>query len=476
MASRGKDLIKNTGVLFLGKISTQFVSFLLLPLYTAKLSTAEYGTLDLYTTIAGILIPILTLQVEQAVFRFLVTNEENEETVITSVTVFTFLSSIALAAAYIIATRIISIDHAVAVLFYFITMMFDVVSQQIPRGYSDYKYYTLVVFFSSTISIAFSVVNICAFGMGVEGILISHIISSTFVAAFVTFKYKLYAKFNIKCYSAKCLRSMLKYSVPLVFNQLASWIVNYSDRVIIITILGVAINGIYAIANKFFSLITTMLNIYNIAWTETVTKSLNDDNKSSFYNKTITFTTLLFNIGALFVISGIGIVFKYFVNIEYDSAYYHIPILIYAATFSGLSANIGSFYIAHKNTKVISKTTIYSAVVNIIVHLALIRFCGLYAASISTLVSFIFMFLLRIYHLRSIENLTFDIWKLIIQFPAMIVVLTSYYFRNIVFQILALIILCIYSAYFTLTDKSMRSQIDVVVGYFKWRHGNEQQK
>lgn len=474
--SRGKDLIKNTGILFLGKISTQFVSFLLLPLYTAKLSTAEYGTLDLYTTIASILIPILTLQIEQAVFRFLITNEEKEDTVITSVTVFTFLSAFVLAAVYIIATRIISIDYAAVVLFYFISMMFDVVCQQIPRGYSDYKYYTLVVFLSSTVSIAFSVVNICVFGMGVEGVLLSHIISSAFVAVFVTFKYKLYAKLHLKCYSGKCLRSMLKYSVPLVFNQLASWIVNYSDRIIIITILGVAVNGIYAIANKFFSLVTTMLNIYNIAWTEAVTKSLNDESKSSFYNKTITFTTLLFNIGTLFVISGIGIVFKYFVNIDYNSAYYHIPILIYAATFSGLSANIGSFYIAHKNTKIISKTTLYSAVVNIIVHLSLIRFCGLYAASISTLASFVFMFFFRIYHLKSIENVVFDIRKLIIQVPTMVVVLMSYYSRNIIFQISAFIILCVYFAYFALTDKLMRDQINSFYYYVKRGHCNDEKE
>lgn len=476
MASRGSDLIKNTGILFLGKISTQFVSFLLLPLYTAKLSTTEYGTLDLYTTIAGILIPILSLQVEQAVFRFLLTNEEEESTIVTSVTVFTCLSAFVLSAVYLIMTRFISIEHTVIVLFYYISMLFDVVCQQIPRGHSDYKTFTLAAFLSSSISIVFSVVTICAFHMGIEGVLLSHILSSTFVVSFVCWKYRLFAKIHAKNYSAACLRSMLKYSVPLVFNQLASWIVNYSDRVIIIAILGVAVNGIYAIANKFFSLVTTLLNIFNIAWTETVTKSLNDDNKSAFYNRLFSFTTQLFNLGALCVIAAIGLLFKYFINVEYDSAYYHIPILVYAAVFSGLSANIGSFYIAHKNTKIISRTTIYSAVVNIVVHLSLIRFCGLYAAGISTLVAFMFMFYYRLYCLKTVEELDFEIWKLIGQFPVMAIVLVSYYLRNILFQVISFMLLCMYCVYFVTADKVIRDQIKAFVGSAIKGHHDEWQQ
>ena len=48
--SRSKELVKNTAILTIGKMCTQFVSFLLLPLYTALLSTEEYGIVDLFTT------------------------------------------------------------------------------------------------------------------------------------------------------------------------------------------------------------------------------------------------------------------------------------------------------------------------------------------------------------------------------------------------------------------------------------------
>ena len=67
-----KELIKNTLIISLGKFSTRIVSFILLPLYTALLSKSEYGSYDLLNTISIFLIPLITLQLEEAMFRFLI--------------------------------------------------------------------------------------------------------------------------------------------------------------------------------------------------------------------------------------------------------------------------------------------------------------------------------------------------------------------------------------------------------------------
>ena len=49
-SSTGKELAKNTAIISVGKICTQVVSFLLLPIYTGILSTEEYGAVDLIIT------------------------------------------------------------------------------------------------------------------------------------------------------------------------------------------------------------------------------------------------------------------------------------------------------------------------------------------------------------------------------------------------------------------------------------------
>ena len=77
--SRIKDLAKNTLIITIGRISTQFITFLLLPLYTALLTTEEYGTVDLITTLVQLFIPIVSLMIDQGVFRYLLSSE-NENT------------------------------------------------------------------------------------------------------------------------------------------------------------------------------------------------------------------------------------------------------------------------------------------------------------------------------------------------------------------------------------------------------------
>ena len=72
MNVKNKELIKNSVILIVGKFCTQFITFLLLPLYTFKLSTSEYGIVDLITTYVALLVPVITFQLEMAIFRFLI--------------------------------------------------------------------------------------------------------------------------------------------------------------------------------------------------------------------------------------------------------------------------------------------------------------------------------------------------------------------------------------------------------------------
>ena len=67
--SRQSTLMKNTAIILFGKVCTQLISYLLLPLYTTVLSTEEYGTVDLLITYVTLIAPVVTLQMEAAVFR-----------------------------------------------------------------------------------------------------------------------------------------------------------------------------------------------------------------------------------------------------------------------------------------------------------------------------------------------------------------------------------------------------------------------
>ena len=69
--SRKTELAKNTAILTVGRLCTQCISFFLLPLYTAILSTEEYGTFDLLVTYSTLLLPLVNWQLDQGLFRFM---------------------------------------------------------------------------------------------------------------------------------------------------------------------------------------------------------------------------------------------------------------------------------------------------------------------------------------------------------------------------------------------------------------------
>lgn len=81
--NRYKFLFKNIGLLTLSSFATKFISFFLIPLYTNILTTTEYGIYDLFNATIGVLLPILTLNIQDAVFRFSMGDEYDNKAIVT---------------------------------------------------------------------------------------------------------------------------------------------------------------------------------------------------------------------------------------------------------------------------------------------------------------------------------------------------------------------------------------------------------
>ena len=67
---RGKYLIKNTLLFAISNFGTKFISFFLVPLYTNALTKSEYGTTDLVFTVCSFVVPIMILNINEAILRF----------------------------------------------------------------------------------------------------------------------------------------------------------------------------------------------------------------------------------------------------------------------------------------------------------------------------------------------------------------------------------------------------------------------
>lgn len=432
--SREKELFTKTGIITIGRISTQCISFFLLPLYTALLTTEEYGVVDFATTIVQLLIPVITLMIDQGVFRYLLTcsDEQSKKRTITSAVFVLIGLSCVVLVFYIVVAPFISSPYKIWVLLILMATAFSNLFLQIARGLNRTTDYALGSFACSAVTILFNVLCIVFLNMGAVGMLIAAFVGNLLCCALIFIKLKIFKYLSVGAFDRCTAISELTYSMPLVPNQLSLWVMNSSDRLIITFILGASANGILAVSHKFPSIYLTFFNIFLLAWHEIGAVHYFDEDRDTFFSEMINKIVVLFSTLCLAVIVALPLVFRWFVNSAYYQAYYNIPIYLIASLFNVIIGLLGVVYVATKKTSEIAKTTIIAAAINIVVNLSLVNFIGLYAASISTFVGYFVALVLRIINTRKYININYDIRKYLLVFAVLGLSIIIYYLNNIV--------------------------------------------
>ena len=102
-------------------------------------------------------------------------------------------------------------------------------------------------------------------------------------------------------------------------------------------------------------------------------------------------------------------------------------------------------YLAKKLSKQVASTAVLGAVINVVINVIFIKKLGLYAAAISTTISYFVMMIYRHFDMKKYVNITIEkslILKTILIFT---VVIYFYYQRNLYLNILSLALAVIYS-------------------------------
>lgn len=452
-----KELMKNTIIIALGKFSTQVISYLLLPLYTSILTTSEYGIYDFLVTACIFIVPFITLLMEESMFRFLIDekNDDGKRKVMSNACIYSILSMVVWCTILFIILSLLKYKYTFIFVLYIISCIFITLTNSITRGMSKLKLYSLSNFILSILTIILNILFIAVIRLGVNGLLYSTIIANVVTSLFIFFKLKIYSYIKLKYVNKNKLREMVKYSYPLVPNSIGWSIINISDRIIITLFLGSSSNGIYAMANKFPNIMNTFSGFFFTAFKENASKVIKKKDYEEYYNNILNIVHNSFIAISLLLITIIPFIFNIFINKSFNEAYMYIPILVIALYYGNMSGFYGSLFVAFKETKLIGKSTIIGAVINIIVNLALIKFVGIYAAVLSTLFS---NFIVNYYrkfkskdylNLEKLDNYYLSIFM-------MILVTILYYFKNIYLNIISLLIAIVYSY---ITNKNLIKDI-----------------
>lgn len=448
VSSKGKELAKNTAIISIGKICTQVVSFLLLPVYTGILSTEEYGVVDLIITYTSLLLPIITLQLEQALFRFLLEKRgDNEGTkqVISTVCSITIFTMVIFSVIFVVVSPLIKSQYKFYLLANLLTNSFSAMMLQTARGLGKNGVYAIGSFLNASSMIVLNITFIVCFHMGAYGMIWSHILGAIICGTYVFWNVKAYKYITIRIPSKEERKRYLGYALPLIPNQISWWILSVSDRTVILWKMGVAFNGIYSIAGKFSNLYSVMYNIFNLSWTELISVHFNDEDREKSFSELQDMVVKLLICLYLGIVSIMPFVFPIMINEKYADAYYQIPILMIGVFFSAMIGVMSAYYIADKNTKVIAKTSMICAAINLILDILLMPFIGLFAASIASAIAYFVMYMVRYIDINKRYGVRNSPKLLILLGVSTAIVFVIYYYRNMLLCGICFLCICIMS-------------------------------
>lgn len=420
---REKALAKNTFIIAIGTFLPKFSSIITLPIITGGLTKAEMGTYDLISTLVSLFLPVATLQIQSAAFRFLidVRNDKKERNrIVTNIIAFILPTSvIALAILYFCLGNVAIVVRWLICL-YFFTDILMLSTQQIVRGLSNNKLYS-----ASSVAISFSnmlliVLTVLVGKQGLVGVLSSITVATTIGLILLLVRGHILSQIDFSLLSRHTLKEMLSYSWPMIPNSLSNWVLSFSDRAILTAFMGLEANAIYSVANKIPALFTTVQGTFVFAWQENASLASKDSDADSYYAEMFnSIFGILVGIMAL-LIAATPILFWLLIRGDYKEAYYQMPILFMGMLFSSMASFIGGIYVAHKKTRSVGITTILASACNLAIDLVFVQRIGIFAASISTLVSYVFLTIYRMIDVQKFQKVRFNT----VRFILLIVLLT----------------------------------------------------
>ena len=460
--NEGKRLLKNTGLIAIGNTSTKIVSFFLLPLYTALLSKEEYGVIDYIMSIVSFLVPFVNLLMDESIFRFLLDckNDIDKKRVISS-TVFTVFMGLSLLLLISIPVGIFKdIRYFWFVIAYVTVTALSGILSSLLRGIGRTDQFTFYNFCNSVANITLNVVFIAYFFMGVDGMLFAALISSLINSVSFFFSLKLYQYINYKYFDKNLIKEMLAYSIPLIPNKISWNIINLSNRIIIMDTIGSAAAGLFAIANKFPGLMDTVYGFFYQAWKESSARVIGEDKQEDFYNSIYrALKDFLFSF-VLLLIASMPLAFHLLINKAYHEALLYVPPLLLGTYFSNISGFYGGIFTAYKDTKIMGTTTVVSAIVNIILNLITIKYFGLWAASISMMISTYIVYEYRRMKLVRYVSLQENLSDQLLSIAIAVVVLCLFYSNNLMCYALGMFVSILYSI---VSNREILNRIFIII-------------
>ena len=396
-----KYLAKNVGLLTISNFATKILSFFLVPLYTNILTTTEYGINDLFVTTIGILLPIVTLNIQESVLRFALDEKYDKRNILSIGLKYLFFGTcfviILLSINSVTGTFILFKTYGIYFFLMFFSQALSGLLASYTRGIDRVADLSISSVINSLSIIICNIVFLVFFKWGIVGYFIANITGPFLQCIYLVLRTNILGSSLYSVNDTKISGEMIGYSKPLILNSIAWWINNAADKYVIIFFLGLAENGIYSVAGKIPAILNVFQVIFAQAWTLSAVREFDSEDRNGFFSKTYATYNCFMVLGC----SAIIVVDKLLARIMYAKDFFmawkYVPWLTIAIVFGSLAGYLGGFFSAVKDSKAFARTTLIGAVSNIVLNFAFTPRIGTMGAAIATTTSYFLVWIFRFF-------------------------------------------------------------------------------
>lgn len=412
--SASKELIVNIFVFGIGTVGSKIIMFILLPIYTAYLTTSELGVAELVVNYMNFLYPIASINILSAMLRYSMDAEQDKRKVLQNA-VFVVCAGVIVIS---LIMRMIHTGSAVEDWKSYLTIMLFVYSMQqvlstFAKALDRTKICTVGNLIYTGALLGFSIVFLAVLHMGTMGYLVSMIAANLVSILYYCFSLKISHYVYFGKPDGKLLVEMILFSLPLMVESLSGWIATFCDRFVLEYFMGTESVGIYSVASKLPSLIAAFASVFMSAWVLSAIKEYEAGGDRTFSNQVFRKFSAVFMVWAAFIIYICKWLMLLLARGDFSESWKYAPLLLCSAVFGGFGNFFAAFFTSAKKNTSLMISTLIGAVINIVTNIILVPIMGIQGATLTTMLSQLIVFLYRALCSRSFVKIEINYVKLI---------------------------------------------------------------
>ena len=349
MSQGYKRLAQNTGLFALGSLGSKLIMFGLVPLYTNILTTSEFGTADLIYTAMALIIPIVSLCIQDSIIRFILEDQNRRSSVLSNAVVVILAGcGVYLAAVFFIRGDSWFAQYKWQLWFLVVANVLSQLLLYYTKAINENKKFAIFNVVYAGLLVGFNILFLVVLRMGITGYLFANSAANALLCVLIALCCGAFRNVRITKPDFSLLRQMLRFSIPMILSSLSWWVLNSAGKYIVNYFFGTSEVGLYAAAGRISALLAMISTVFIQAWTISTIESYDQDKRNNetktqqFFLNVLSFYVVSITFVASMCIMFAKPIVSIYLGPEFQSAVIYVPLSIVSFTFYAHSAVFGN--------------------------------------------------------------------------------------------------------------------------------------